>query len=34
MPRVNMIVGAGYQQAVSSFRTFEHAWLATARVTF
>ncbi len=33
-PRVNAIVGAGYQQAVSSFRTFEHAWLATARVTF
>ncbi len=32
--RVRLIVGGGYQQAVSSFRTFEHTWLLTARAAF
>ena len=33
-PRVLLIVGGGYQQAVSSFRTFEHMWMLTARAGF
>jgi hypothetical protein len=33
-PDVNLVVGAGYQQPVSAFRTFEHTWLTSARVGF
>lgn len=32
--RAKVIVGGGFQQAVSSFRTFNHTWLITARVAF
>jgi hypothetical protein len=32
--RMRLILGGGYQQAVSSFHTFNHAWLVTARVAF
>jgi hypothetical protein len=32
--RARLIVGGGYQKAVSSFRTFEHTWLLTGRVAF
>lgn len=32
--RVKLIIGGGYQRAVSSFRTFEHTWLVTARAAF
>ena len=32
--RVRFVIGAGYQQAVSSFRTFEHSWILTARAPF
>lgn len=32
--RVRFVIGAGYQQAVSSFRTFEHGWIITARAPF
>lgn len=28
------IIGGGYQKAVSAFKTFKHAWIATARLTF
>jgi hypothetical protein len=33
-PRVRFIIGGAYQQAVSSFRTFEHTWIMTARLAF
>jgi len=33
-PRVKLIVGGGYQKAVSSFYTFNHTWLLTARAAF
>ncbi len=33
-PRIKLIIGGGYQQAVSSFRTFNHTWLITARAAF
>ena len=33
-PRLRLTVGGGYQKAVSSFRTFEHTWLVTARASF
>jgi hypothetical protein len=32
--RVRFVLGAGYQQAVSSFRTFNHGWIVTARAPF
>jgi hypothetical protein len=32
--RVKLIVGGGYQKAVSSFYTFNHTWLLTARAAF
>ena len=32
--RVRFVIGAGYQQAVSSFRTFNHSWIITARAPF
>lgn len=32
--RARLIVGGGYQKTVSSFHTFNHAWLLTARVAF
>ncbi len=32
--RVKLIVGGGYQKAVSSFHTFNHTWLMTARAAF
>ena len=32
--RVRLIVGGGYQKAVSSFRVFEHSWLLSGRATF
>lgn len=31
---VNIIAGVGYQQPVTSFRTYQHTWLSTARITF
>jgi hypothetical protein len=33
-PRVKLIIGGGYQKAVSSFHTFNHTWLMTARAAF
>jgi hypothetical protein len=33
-PRVKLIIGGGYQKAVSSFYTFNHTWLMTARAAF
>ncbi len=33
-PRVRLIVGGGYQKTVSSFHTFNHTWLMTARAAF
>lgn len=33
-PRVKLIVGGGYQKTVSSFYTFNHNWLLTARAAF
>jgi hypothetical protein len=33
-PRVKLIIGGGYQKAVSSFRTFKYTWLMTARAAF
>jgi hypothetical protein len=32
--RVKLIIGGGYQKAVSSFHTFNHTWLLTARAAF
>ena len=32
--RLRLIVGGGYQWVVSSFKTFNHTWLLTARVAF
>jgi len=32
--RLRLVVGAGYEQAVSSFRTFNHAWLLSVRTPF
>jgi hypothetical protein len=32
--RVKFIIGGGYQKAVSSFHTFNHTWLMTARAAF
>jgi hypothetical protein len=32
--RVRLILGGGYQKTVSSFHTFNHAWLITARAAF
>lgn len=32
--RLKVIIGAGYQWAVSSFRTYDHAWLASFRAAF
>ena len=32
--RSKFIIGGGYQKAVSSFHTFNHTWLVTARATF
>jgi len=32
--RARFIVGGGYQKVVSSFHTFNHAWLMTARLAF
>jgi hypothetical protein len=32
--RVKLIIGGGYQKAVSSFYTFNHTWLLTARAAF
>ena len=33
-PRLKLIVGGGYQKPVSSFYTFNHTWLLTARAAF
>jgi len=33
-PRMKLIVGGGYQKTVSSFYTFNHMWLVTARAAF
>lgn len=32
--RLNIVVGAGYQRAVSSFRTYDHAWVVSVRTPF
>lgn len=32
--RMKFIIGGGYQSVVSSFKTFNHAWLLTARLAF
>ena len=32
--RLRLDLGVGYQFAVSAFRTYDHAWLATARLPF
>ena len=32
--RVRFVIGAGYQQAVSSFRTVNNGWIVTARAPF
>ncbi len=32
--RTKLIVGGGYQKVVSSFKTFNHTWLLTARLAF
>lgn len=32
--RLKLIIGGGYQKAVSSFHTFNHTWLLTARAAF
>lgn len=32
--RARLILGGGYQKVVSSFHTFDHTWLATARLAF
>jgi hypothetical protein len=32
--RVKLIVGAGYQEVVTSFQTFAHTWLLTGRAAF
>jgi hypothetical protein len=32
--RAKFIIGGGYQKAVSSFKTFNHTWLLTARIAF
>ena len=32
--RVRFVIGAGYQQAVSSFRTYNNAWILTVRAPF
>ena len=31
---MRFIIGGGYQKAVSSFKTFNHTWLMTARLAF
>jgi hypothetical protein len=33
-PRVKFIIGGGYQKPVSSFYTYNHTWLLTARAAF
>ena len=32
--RMRFIIGGGYQKVVSSFKTFNHTWLLTARLAF
>ena len=32
--RVRVILGGGYQRAISTFKTFNHTWLVTARLAF
>jgi hypothetical protein len=32
--RLRLVIGGGYQWVISSFRTFNHAWLLTARLAF
>jgi hypothetical protein len=32
--RVKFVLGVGYQQAASDFRTFNHSWIITARAPF
>lgn len=32
--RLRVVIGAGYQWAVSSFRTYDHAWLVSLRAPF
>jgi hypothetical protein len=32
--RLRLVVGAGYEQTVSSFKTFDHAWLLSVRTPF
>lgn len=32
--QLKLIVGAGYQQPVSTFKTFDHTWVMTARLAF
>lgn len=33
-PRIKLIIGGGYQKPVSSFYTYNHTWLLTARAAF
>ncbi len=33
-PRIKFIIGGGYQKPVSSFYTYNHTWLLTARAAF
>lgn len=32
--RLRLVLGAGYEQALTSFRTFNHAWILTVRTPF
>lgn len=32
--RLRLVVGAGYEQTVSTFKTFDHAWLLSVRTPF
>ena len=32
--RLRLVLGAGYQQAVSTFRTYDHAWVMSLRTPF
>jgi hypothetical protein len=32
--RIKMIIGGGYQKPVSSFYTYNHTWIVTARAAF
>ncbi|HZP87962.1 MAG TPA: hypothetical protein VFB54_14190 [Burkholderiales bacterium] len=32
--RIRLVVGVGYQEVVTDFKAFDHAWIATGRVVF